>query len=764
MIEHLRQHWYSYIKLAIIYAIVFQISFVFDLVWYNRTYTMLAYMLVISFFVHLFLSQINKILKLFLDYLLAFLVCLKFSEAWKPYTGQELYTFLEKVSYTIVDSYQFYLIGLSVLLLTHLMHYAIHSRKHFTIFFVLGFILMLIVDSFSPILLWKHNIALFVIYLIWHMFWHYEQIRKTNEDEFEVLINSPASIFTPVVTVVSVAIVIALIMPFGPPLLEDPYALWKKSRGEEVPAFLGEKGFKSNRENVRNRQSGYSRSNDKLGGGFNFNYETVLEITTSRKSYWRGETINYYTGEGWVDTLQNSGFTEVIPHVPFSAEHSRALATTEQIEAQIKVLREEPYPVLFHPSEPNLVSEALYTFHNEGLGINGRTQMFTDGEQPQIVYNSDSSIPGVKLMQKDNTLLFDMQNPTYPTAYAITADVLLLDVEKLVQTEAKHTDANLHRLYTSLPENLPQEVMELAEQITSQANSDYERAKLLEEYLKQNYAYSNEPNIDRLTGQADDFVYQFLFELYEGYCDYFSTAMAVMAKSLDMPARWVKGFSPGVNLSQQYLQQIQMSYADYEQLQNSLAGGTFNIRNADAHSWVEIYFEGYGWIAFEPTPGFSYTYDYVGQDTLLTPSAIDLAMDVEQDSITTQKNPISSKVWIILIVVIVSIGMLVVAWKKRASIKQFFIRWHYKRFSNNERIISQFNTFLHYCERRGLTRDKTDTVQEAILSWRHGSQAWKQQLIDCYQLFEQAKYSAKQMDDEHVRKVNELIEHLKKQW
>src|SRR5690606_12307588 len=97
--------------------------------------------------------------------------------------------------------------------------------------------------------------------------------------------------------------------------------------------------------------------------------------------------------------------------------------------------------------------------------------------------------------------------------------------------------------------------------ITSQANSDYERAKLLEEYLKQNYAYSNEPNIDRLTGQADDFVYQFLFELYEGYCDYFSTAMAVMAKSLDMPARWVKGFSPGVNLSQQYLQQIQMSYA-----------------------------------------------------------------------------------------------------------------------------------------------------------------------------------------------------------
>ena len=74
----------------------------------------------------------------------------------------------------------------------------------------------------------------------------------------------------------------------------------------------------------------------------------------------------------------------------------------------------------------------------------------------------------------------------------------------------------------------------------------------------------------------------FLFDLKKGYCDYYATTMAVMARAAGIPARLVIGFASG-----QY---------DYDR-------GQFVITLADSHAWVEIYFPGYGWVEFEPTAG-----------------------------------------------------------------------------------------------------------------------------------------------------------------
>jgi hypothetical protein len=72
----------------------------------------------------------------------------------------------------------------------------------------------------------------------------------------------------------------------------------------------------------------------------------------------------------------------------------------------------------------------------------------------------------------------------------------------------------------------------------------------------------------------------FLFDLRQGYCDYYATAMAVMARQLGLPARLVTGYASG-------------SYNPYR--------AVYTVSEADAHSWVEIYFPRYGWIEFEPT-------------------------------------------------------------------------------------------------------------------------------------------------------------------
>ena len=72
----------------------------------------------------------------------------------------------------------------------------------------------------------------------------------------------------------------------------------------------------------------------------------------------------------------------------------------------------------------------------------------------------------------------------------------------------------------------------------------------------------------------------FLFDLKTGYCDYYATSMIVMARAVGLPARLVIGYANG----------------DYDPVK-----AEYVIREADAHSWVEVYFAGAGWVEFEPT-------------------------------------------------------------------------------------------------------------------------------------------------------------------
>ena len=84
-----------------------------------------------------------------------------------------------------------------------------------------------------------------------------------------------------------------------------------------------------------------------------------------------------------------------------------------------------------------------------------------------------------------------------------------------------------------------------------------------------------------------DYVDQFLFETLTGYCDNFSTSMVTMLRAVDIPARWVKGYTAG-----NYVGTVGSDGAIYE------------VTNNNAHSWVEVFFPSQGWVPFEPTKGF----------------------------------------------------------------------------------------------------------------------------------------------------------------
>jgi hypothetical protein len=133
-------------------------------------------------------------------------------------------------------------------------------------------------------------------------------------------------------------------------------------------------------------------------------------------------------------------------------------------------------------------------------------------------------------------------------------------------------------VYLVLPGGLPQRVMNLAKEATAEADTPYGRALALEAYLR-SFPYDLEV---AKPPEGRDVVDYFLFDLQRGYCDYFASAMVVMARSVGVPARLAVGYAMG-------------SY-DFQQ-------EAYVVTEKDAHAWPELYFPGYGWIPFEPTSG-----------------------------------------------------------------------------------------------------------------------------------------------------------------
>ncbi len=153
--------------------------------------------------------------------------------------------------------------------------------------------------------------------------------------------------------------------------------------------------------------------------------------------------------------------------------------------------------------------------------------------------------------------------------------------------------------YTQLPSDLPQRVRDLASNVTSGQATAYDKAKALEQYLKANFPYNlrvNPPPFDA------DGVDHFLFTLGEGYSEYFGTTMAVMSRSVGVPARLAAGYTAGDRVGEEEI---------------------YSVTDSHNHAWVEVYFPGFGWIPFEPTPGKALPDPYQpGADSRLAPAEI----------------------------------------------------------------------------------------------------------------------------------------------
>ena len=143
--------------------------------------------------------------------------------------------------------------------------------------------------------------------------------------------------------------------------------------------------------------------------------------------------------------------------------------------------------------------------------------------------------------------------------------------------------------YLQIPPLMDSRIKELAGQITKGSKNRYDSARLMESYLQNNFGYTLEQK-----ASGDQPLADFLFNVRDGHCEYFATAMAVMLRTQGVATRIVNGFSEG----------------EYNE-----TADVFVVRQKNAHSWVEVYFPGEDvWVPFDPTPfaGQSLGSDSVG--------------------------------------------------------------------------------------------------------------------------------------------------------
>ena len=325
------------------------------------------------------------------------------------------------------------------------------------------------------------------------------------------------------------------------------------------------------------KKIGYSEDDSYLGGPFEQDDTEIMRTRSSKRVYWRGESKNYYTGHGWIESedLSRSNISMPVQDLATINNPVEALDTASEREyiVQSVVFQEKTFRTLF-----------------------------VGGELKSIEHTEPKASSLIQINPFSGNFYLQSDKNKDLVSYSITGTRIILDEDQIRNTPTD-VPGLISSLFLQLPETLPQRITDLANEITTGDLTQYDQAKSIEQYLRNNYRYETEDV--PVPKKEDDFVDQFLFESQQGYCDHFSSSMVVMSRSVGIPARWVKGFTAGdTTYTQEY---------GYEGI----------VKNQNAHSWAELYFPEIGWIPFEPTASFSMPIEYKREEQDSVETSVD---------------------------------------------------------------------------------------------------------------------------------------------
>ncbi len=265
----------------------------------------------------------------------------------------------------------------------------------------------------------------------------------------------------------------------------------------------------------------------------------VMRVRASAPAMWKGIIFNEYDGIGW---------------------------NAEENEDAIPLGVSPPYhyPVEFRSVGPRATVSQTFYVEAEQPSV-----LFAAGQPDTIWYDGPVSLDELGGLRLPATL-------TEGTVYSVVSSRGAASPEELRGVAPGELPENMQR-YLQLPETVTDRTVELARRITENAPTQYDKVKAIEAWLAENYRYNIESPVPP---EGQDAVDHFLFDTDVGFCEQFASATTVMLRSLGIPTRFVAGYTPG---------------------RRNHFTGYYEVRNSDAHTWVEVWFPDLGWYEFDPT-------------------------------------------------------------------------------------------------------------------------------------------------------------------
>ena len=339
----------------------------------------------------------------------------------------------------------------------------------------------------------------------------------------------------------------------------------------------------------------------------------TLLVDSPAPMHWKARTYDTYTGKGWINQhtdFQPLGFVPAYyrPQAPqnrlnvtyavtplYTSEYMFAGPVLAAVDRDVEIETSSPAfykvdvalenPLPDHPRVLRLWAQGLaeHVRANPAIGDGQISSLLPQGFRISEVERVDGHVVAITAEEPllDPPDVMAVRHPggefVSHDPYVITSSVPVVDPDLLRAAGTDYPMYILHR-YTQLPPDMPGRIRGLAHEITVNADNPYDKAKLIERNL-QRLEYSLE--IDPPPFDADG-IDHFLFHEKKGYSEYFSSAMAVLLRSVNVPARVAVGYTPG-------------DPTDVPDI--------YAVTDQNSHGWVEVYFPGYSWIPFEPTPG-----------------------------------------------------------------------------------------------------------------------------------------------------------------
>ena len=311
--------------------------------------------------------------------------------------------------------------------------------------------------------------------------------------------------------------------------------------------------------------TGFQSEPSRLGGPVILNNKKIMSVVSDSPAYLRGNVRHIYTGISW--------------------ESIKEPWKTQTLNEDFSKISEEDKKLYYKRSSIKITNHSFSS-----------TTLFSPYLPTKVNIPEDYEI----IISPDNALVF--RNGIYNNeSYRIQIEEPLpYGVLVSLGIDRKKEDLDLLDVYLQVPDDkITQRTKSLVKNIVKGLETDFEKATAIESYLRSNYEYSL--NVESIP-EDQEFIDYFLFEEGKGYCTYYATTMALMLRMEGIPSRYVEGYLA----------------------KDLLEDGVYEVKQSNAHTWVEAFIEPVGWMTFEATPAFPLeprleNYEAIGEDLETTP-------------------------------------------------------------------------------------------------------------------------------------------------